>query len=276
MDLRQSESAGWLPEEQLVEKAKVLNVRCFREYCQHARHAGDPKGVLAEEVNSVEMRKLALTGSESGCVFIRGVLDSTGAAVLRTALEPLARKQGSQDDRLRERRLADGLIELAAHSMSPAQVQVTTSLETLMGLAGSPAAEMEFSLPICGKTVERLTCNCSLTRVLLGADSMVIDVGRAKRVASGSQMRALRVRDKHCRWPGCERPASWTEAHHLIHWAHGGGTELGNLVLLCNRHHWLVHEGGWQLVLTEEGGLRAIPPRHSFRYWARGPDQEAA
>ena len=77
---------------------------------------------------------------------------------------------------------------------------------------------------------------------------MVIDVGRSKRVVSPSQRRALNVRDKGCRFPGCDRPATWTSGHHLVHWIKGGGTDLPNLVLLCYRHHWMVHEGGWQLV----------------------------
>src|SRR5258708_29340306 len=63
-------------------------------------------------------------------------------------------------------------------------------------------------------------------------DSVVIDVGRAKRVISGPTKRALRARDGHCVWPGCDRPASWSDGHHLVHWIHGGSTDLDNLVLL--------------------------------------------
>src|SRR5229473_758614 len=78
--------------------------------------------------------------------------------------------------------------DLAMHALDTGLVpqrthmQVTTSIETLLGLGGSPAAEMEFSLPISAKAVERLACDCSVTRILLGSDSTVIDVGRAKRV----------------------------------------------------------------------------------------------
>ncbi|HEY2598712.1 MAG TPA: DUF222 domain-containing protein, partial [Candidatus Dormibacteraeota bacterium] len=90
----------------------------------------------------------------------------------------------------------------------------------------------EFSLPISAKAVERLACDCSLTRILLSSDSMVIDVGRAKRTISAPQRKALNARDQHCVWPGCDRPASWTSGHHLKHWIHGGGGDLPNLALL--------------------------------------------
>jgi hypothetical protein len=192
-------------------------------------------------------------------------------------LEPLARRAGKGDDRLRDRRLADALVDLAVHALDngvPSQrthMQVTTSLETLLGLAGAPAAEMEFSLPISAKAVERLACDCSVTRILLDSDSMVIDVGRAKRVISGPQRKALAVRDRGCVWPGCDRPATWTSGHHLVHWIHHGPTDMPNLVLLCYRHHWMAHEGEWQIVRGDDGEILTVPPT-SFGQLARGPD----
>jgi hypothetical protein len=89
----------------------------------------------------------------------------------------------------------------------------------------------------------------------------VIDVGRARRVVAGPTRRALAARDGHCRWPHCDRPASWSDAHHVIHWSKGGDTDLSNMVLLCHRHHWMAHEGGWQLVQTAEGEVLTVPPR---------------
>ena len=93
-----------------------------------------------------------------GSLLISGILDPIGGATLRTALEPLARKLGEHDHREREQRLADALVELATGNQ-PAQIQVTSSVETLLGLVGAPAGEMEFSLPISSKTVERMACD---------------------------------------------------------------------------------------------------------------------
>src|SRR5437764_11600018 len=153
---------------------------------------------------------------------------------------PLLR--GGADDRLLPQRYADALVELASAGR-PANIQVTATIETLKGMAGAAGAEMEFSLPISSVAVQRMACDCSVTRVLLSQESVTIDVGRSKRVISGPARKALMARDGHCRWPGCERPASWCDGHHVVHWIDGGGTDLDNLVLLCR----MVHEGGWQL-----------------------------
>ena len=271
----------------LLKKARDLSVGRFRDFCHHARHAADPEGYAAEQAQGVEARVLSLSNGESGMVWVRGMLDVEGGAVLRTALEPLARRNGQGDYRKRDQRLADALVELATHSLDAGLVpqrasqrthlQVTTSLETLLQRTGSPAADLEFSLPISAKAVERLACDCNVTRILLGSDSAVIDVGRSKRVISPAQKRALNVRDNGCRFPGCDRPATWTSGHHINHWIRGGGTDLPNLVLLCYRHHWMVHEGKWQLVKTDEGQMLAIPPQMDlYQQLARGPGVKAA
>jgi hypothetical protein len=156
-------------------------------------------------------------------------------------------------------------------------LKVTATLETLLQRAGAPAADLEFSLPISAAGIERLACDCNLTRILLGQDSAVIDVGRSTRRVKPATRRALNVRDRGCRWPGCDRPASWSSGHHLIHWSRGGPSDLANLVLLCYRHHWMVHEGKWQLVKTDDGKFLAIPPQLDlFEHRARGPGVHAA
>jgi hypothetical protein len=73
-------------------------------------------------------------------------------------------------------------------------------------------------------------------------------------------MRALIARDKHCRFPGCDRPVAWTQGHHLKHWADGGPTLIFNLALLCGRHHHLTHEGGIRLEWGADGELVATHP----------------
>ena len=269
-------------EKVLIEKAKESSPGKFFYICHHARHAADPKTYAAEQAEQVQQRRLKLSTWMDGSLLISGQLDPVGGAAVLAAFAPLARRSGAHDHRDQEQRNADALVEVCMHSLDSGLIpqrasqrthlQVTTSLETLLALPGAPAAEMEHSLPISSRTVERLACDCSVTRILLDSESMVIDVGRAKRTISGPQRKALNVRDKHCVWPGCERPASWTEGHHLVHWLHGGGGDLPNLALLCHRHHWLVHEGNWQIVRGEGGRMLTVPPLVSFGYPARGPD----
>lgn len=259
-------------ESRLLEQARESSPGKFHHICRHFRHSADPEGYAAEQADQVENRSLSLSMWEDGSYLLSGILDSVGGAALRTALEPLARVTGNDDTRKPDRRMADALVELAEGSMQRAQIQVTSSVETLLGLAGAPAAEMEFALPISSKTVERFACDCGVTRVLLGSESTVIDVGRSKRTVSGSARRALNARDGHCRWPGCERPAKWSAAHHVVHWIHGGSTDLDNLILLCHRHHWMVHEGKWQIARSDDGRMLTIPPITDFQRRARGPD----
>ena len=280
--LTASRTAGVFNEERLLAKARDNSVGKFHHICRHLRHAADPKGYVAAEAEMVENRSLQISSDDDGAVYLNGVFDPVGGAAIRTALEPLARRSGADDHRPYDKRLADALVERSMHELDSGLVpqnasqrthlQVTTSLETLKALDGAPAAELEFSLPISAKAVERLACDCSLTRILLDSDSMVIDVGRAKRVITPAQRKALNARDKHCVWPGCDRPASWTSGHHLHHWIHGGGGDLPNLALLCYRHHWNVHEGGWQLVRGDGGRFMTVPPTVTFGPPARGPD----
>ena len=259
-------------EKLLVEKAKENSPGKFFYICHHARHATDPKRYADEQAEQVEQRRLKLSRWMDGSLLISGSIDPIGGAAVLNALQPLARKSGPHDDRCLEQRNADALVELASGGGSQAQLQVTSSLETLLGLAGAPAGEMEFSLPISSKTVERLACDCSVTRILLDSDSMVIDVGRAKRTISGPARKALNIRDRGCTWPGCERPASRAAGHHIRHWIHGGTNEPNNLTLLCYRHHWMVHEGNWQIVRDDDGRMLTIPPIVTFGPWPRGPD----
>jgi uncharacterized protein DUF222/HNH endonuclease len=259
-------------ERRLVEKAKENSPGKFFYICHHARHAADAKAYAAEQADQVAQRRLKLSKWMDGSVLISGQLDPVGGAAVLSMIEPMARKSGPDDDRCLEQRNADALVELASGGGSQAQIQVTSSLETLLALAGAPAAEMEHCLPVSSKTIERLACDSSIARVLLNSESLVIDVGRSKRVVSEPGRRALTARDGHCTWRECDRPASRSAAHHLVHWIHGGTSDLDNLILLCHRHHWMVHEGGWQIVRGEEGKIVTIPPTVTFGPPSRGPD----
>jgi Domain of unknown function (DUF222)/HNH endonuclease len=273
-------------ETELLEQAKTCTPGRLWHFCIRLRHALNAAAVAAEQRFAAEERWLRLAPFEDGSVSISGRLDSIGGAALRTALEPLARPTGQADDRCLERRYGDGVVELAMLVLDSGRLphvasqrphlQVTTTLETLRGLTGSPAADMEFAQPIATATVQRLACDSSISRVIFGPDSTVIDAGRARRVVSGSARRALNARDQFCRWPGCERTASRSSAHHLVHWIEGGTTDLSNLILLCHRHHWMVHEGGWKLVQAKDDRLLAVPPTYRYSPPVRAPDETAA
>ncbi len=112
--------------------------------------------------------------------------------------------------------------------------------------------------PVSTETVERLGCSGSVTQITVRA-GQPIDVGREQRLYTTRQRIALAARDGGCRWPGCDRPPSWTEAHHITPWSHGGRTDLADGILLCRHHHLTLHNYHWQI--TRDGGdYWLVPP----------------
>lgn len=99
---------------------------------------------------------------------------------------------------------------------------------------------------------ELLVCNATVSEVLLDAMGMPVAVRDRLRHPSPSMRRALIARDGGCAFPGCDHPPQWCDAHHVVHWADDGGTVAVNLVLLCRRHHGIVHRSGWSVSLNDQ------------------------
>lgn len=131
-----------------------------------------------------------------------------------------------------------------------------------------PAA-LEDGTPIAMSELTRLLCDCEIGRVVLGADSAALDVGRASRLFTPAQRRAVVVRDRACAWNGCEVPAAYCEAHHIRWWERDlGETSVENGVLLCSHHHQVVHQ--LDLAITRLARLpQEWPPDGSGRSRAR-------
>ena len=130
-------------------------------------------------------------------------------------------------------------------------VTVTVSLEALRDLSGS--AELDHVGPVPVEMARRLACDASIRRIVLGPRSEPLEVGRKTPVISAAQRRAVILRDRHCRFPGCDRPPAWDDCHHIVHWEDGGPTDPCNLILLCRRHHRLCHARGGFGLAVEDG-----------------------
>jgi hypothetical protein len=122
-------------------------------------------------------------------------------------------------------------------------------LDAPHGGLGPQPAYLEGWGPVNSRLVQRLACDSTLYRVILDPKTgLPLDVGRAYRCAPPWIRKALWIRDRHCRWPGCKTEASWCDAHHYVRWNdQNGPTAVDNLILLCRYHHVLVHEGRWGL-----------------------------
>lgn len=196
---------------------------------------------------------------EEAALFLRGLdhardelrSDARAAAAEGDPAEPGVRRE--QPDR------ADALVALAESSLTHGiaaasggdrnQVVVHIDLDALTGSDDDAAASLAEGPALPAETVRRLGCDAAIVS-LVERDGEPLSVGRKTRSIPPALARALRRRDGGCRFPGCgcER---FVDAHHVHHWAHGGATSLDNLLLLCRRHHRLVHEGGFTVELED-------------------------
>ena len=140
----------------------------------------------------------------------------------------------------------------AGASDGPASVRPELARHVLCELEDGPALAIE--------TARRLACDCALVGLVDDAQGEPLSVGRRSRAIPPSLKRALKARDKGCRFRGCPH-TRYTEGHHVQHWANGGETKLGNLITLCHHHHHLVHEGGYRIEVTDDGVFRFLDPK---------------
>lgn len=140
------------------------------------------------------------------------------------------------------------------HGGDATHVMVTIDFSELTDALGTALVGDE---PITAGEARRLACNASILPVVLGGDSEILDLGRARRLFSPAQRKALALRDVHCRAEGCQIPAAWCEAHHAAQpWVAGGQTDLADGVLLCSWHHHRAHDHRYDHRRHPDGTIR--------------------
>ncbi|WP_091761227.1 HNH endonuclease signature motif containing protein [Pedococcus cremeus] len=185
----------------------------------------------------------------------RLTLDVEGKAVLEAALGPLSAPRpvdGERDLRSSDRRRGDALISLVRRAVGAGDevgktnkttLLLTMSYEDLKDRLGAATTlgGLDAGTHLAPETVRRLCCDGSVIPIVLGSDGEVMDWGLEKRFFTDAQTKRLWLRDGGCTYPGCGAPPQWTDAHHLVHWADLGPSDLANGALLCERHHTIVH-----------------------------------
>lgn len=181
------------------------------------------------------------------------------------------------DPRTTEQLASDVFAELLRHGAAAdssellgtgaPSISVIVLDEALRAGAGQAFIDGQ-SEPVSVETVERLSCCGNVTPIKFDDKGQPLDLGREQRLFSRHQRKALAARDGGCRFGNCERPASWTEAHHIKHWKRDHGeTNIRDGILLCKHHHMLVHNNHWEIVRDADDQYWLIPPR------ALDPDQ---
>ena len=123
---------------------------------------------------------------------------------------------------------------------------------------GSPGAVLSGVGRIPASTARRLACDGELTSVLLDPDGQVVAASTERRFFTAAQRRAMIARDgDRCPWPWCDRPATWSDGHHLVWSTRAGPTTVANGALPCPGHHTMCHEGGWDLHRLPDGRYQA-------------------
>jgi len=251
-------------EPQLVAAATIHPIRDLQRVVLYWRQRVESERCPTRVNWLHERRRLHASVTLGGMVRVDGDLDPETGETLLSALGAVvdaeARSRTQEDVRTPAQRRADALGEICRQWLTRRDrptvagerphLVVTVSADALQGgIAGSGAAsegvaELDHGGPVHPEVARRVACDASLMRVVMSGASQPLDVGRRTPVVPPAMRRAVVLRDRGCRFPGCDRPPVWCDAHHIVHWAHGGPTALHNLLLLCRRHHRLVHEHG--------------------------------
>jgi 5-methylcytosine-specific restriction endonuclease McrA len=248
---------GWRRVDRLAEAREAARQHACRGLHVYQDDDGTVvlRGRLAPEVGALLLRAL---DAARETLYQRARGPEGAASGADPALRPPTRAQQQ----------ADALALLAEtslhHELDPGapgeryHVVVHVDAAVLADPAQPGQSVLEEAGHVSAETSRRLACDASRVVMRHDPDGRLVDVGARTRTIPPALRRALLHRDRSCRFPGC--PVRVGQGHHVRHWAQGGPTTLGNLMLLCRRHHRAVHEEGYQIARGPDGEFRFRRP----------------
>jgi hypothetical protein len=257
-------------EKHLVETARAAHPSMVRAHGETLLARIDPDGdqptdeALAAPRNVFRYRR-----DQTGWMHFTGTIEPETAEELDAMLGALAKPDGPADDRHPTHRLGDAFCDVIHHAIDSPDLparggekpHLNATIDYTHLLAGIGVATLEGGALLPAAAARRIACDCGVVPVVMNGASVPLDVGRTRRLVSPKQRVALNTRDRGCSFPNCGRPARWSDAHHITHWLDGGTTDLNNLVLLCRRHHRMIHCSEWEVRMSNIGLPEFIPPR---------------
>ena len=262
-------------ETSLIEFARTTTVLKVEERCRQLRNVLPDATEAANRAfngRSLSMRR----NQERGTVIITVELPIEDGELVDQALAKAMEKQGPNNPELAadsfRAQQADALVDIARQSLhghsngnTNGRSSSADAYQVVVHVDQSALQKGEGRSDLPVETVKRLCCDGSVISMLENADGEPLTVGRKQRTIPTAISRALQSRDGGCRFPGCNH-TRFVDAHHVMHWANGGETSVGNLIQLCPRHHRMVHEGGYSICKDHNGNWyfrrrdgRAIP-----------------
>ena len=293
----------------LLGEAKALDATDLKKLTRRLLSVVDPDGEDRRDEQALDRleraahlnRHLSITDDQAGGAWLKGRCSAEDAALIKATLIPLAApeptsgpvcdpstctepgcRHDGRDPRDHGVRMLDALVEACrrlqtanvlpeSHGATP-RLTLTMDLDDLRDLSG--LATTETGEQLSATAFRRICCDADVIPAVLGTTSEVLDVGRTQRLVTTAIWKALVARDQHCRFPHCTRPPLMCHAHHIQHWADGGSTSLGNMILLCGHHHRLIHAGPW--TIRREGptefGFKPPPGTRRVRSGRPPPD----
>ena len=237
--------------------------------------------LAAEEARAEREREIVLYDDPySISTFLRGRLDPITNEMFRVALEPLSKPRPTDangpDLRTPAQRLGDGFHELLrrflasgaapTHAGEKPQIVLTIDPDRLRDGTGT-AEFLHTGASISARTAQEIACDAQVSTYTSGGAGADPGSGTGGaslsdgvRLYTGKVRKLLELRDRGCAFPGCNRPPSWCQAHHIVPWSKGGLTTVDNGVLLCGYHHRHLHQGTWQAQTANDGHPEFIPP----------------
>mgnify|MGYP000035348900 CR=1 FL=1 len=269
-------------EKAAVDKAVGLPLTSVRSLVARLEADLTPRANAEDDYAEMRSRRWAVTREErDGMIKLTALLDPLTAAPLMAAMDGYVKKaqrarrdNGPGDDRTPDQMRADALSWLGRHATgcTASHDGIKTTISIRMTLAdltsGDGHGEVDgITAPVPAGELRRHAADAEIIPTVLGGRSEVLDHGRAERLFTRAQRRALSLRDGGCAW--CDAPIAWTETHHIEHWASQGGcTDLCNGVLLCRSCHLRLHDTGWEVEI-HQGTVWFRPPA------AVDPEREA-
>ena len=261
-------------EQLLVDQAHQIDPGQLNKVAQRLDPIMDPDGHAPDErdpASRTEFR-LGTRNAHTGLTPFTGTFTDEGVEIFRQATFALAKpvldENGVKDPRSPANRLAQAHVEvlrayLDAGSGSTVgghvpHVTMTIDFDTITRQLSD--ATLSHGGPISIGMARRILCDARILPAVLNGASTILDVGRSQRLYPPHLRDALVLRDGGCAWPGCDRPAGMTQAHHIISWLDGGPTSLSNGVLLCLYHHQQAHSTEWEIRIGPDNRPEFIPP----------------
>lgn len=278
-------------EEELIDRARLMTAAQLEDAIRAMNGAISNDQALAR----AEERALTWYYDDDGCLVFKARVTPEQGAIVIPALESIVaeleheREVALEADEIAEREVdgrragapargpgsgakpptkrqirADALVRMAESALaetdppvwSREQRHVLIHVDSSVLAGGDGRANLQDGPAISAEAVEKISCDSAVTAIYEKSPGEVLEMGRTSRNATSKQRRAIAIRDKHCRYPGC-RNAKFMKIHHIWHWAKGGPTDISNLVAICSFHHDAIHDRDCTLFKRPDGRIVA-------------------